>query len=517
MSTNQWQDLMGSTNFSSKQADDESSLFSFTHLAAIAQSKEASADDSEFYSGVFTPAKTSAFNQFLTAREEEHPDDEFLNHGFKGPEYDEEESDVHLFSGPSGWQGFFSQDEGSWGLRRGTSKWQTGLLGDGSLSKILDTRFSRLGQTKQSAMKTAEPTGTAPGMAPSFQIGDEVQARLGGMTLKGTVQAINGDMVTVSNGKVTKEVPAADVRSLGEVENKNQEIKQRDDAEHAQQDQADKQNKKNDRIQNSVAVSGAQGDPQQMAGALENVGYKLFITYRDDAQLDRAAQEYAEWTGGEELPDGSYRQHDTAYVDEWHLIYDDKDSITSRYGFFDVVPSGQTGQDWKKGPAQGYSNRNKVQVQRREIIKPLIQAGLRATGDVQEVRVSGSLKKGSSEYTVLKIAASRLLVNPSHKGALEILTKRGLVWDVKKKVALNPSLHEHLFNEKPPQEKSSPSGGKYIERPKPGEFKSAPTEIEQDHPGAVCGKCGRTVTMGEYSIGQSSCCKADVIGEEFFH
>jgi hypothetical protein len=39
-------------------------------------------------------------------------------------------------------------------------------------------------------------------------------------------------------------------------------------------------------------------------------------------------------------------------------------------------------------------------------------------------------------------------------------------------------------------------------------------DMNAPHPGAVCGECGRTVTMGEYSGGQSSCCKAGVTAEE---
>jgi len=39
-------------------------------------------------------------------------------------------------------------------------------------------------------------------------------------------------------------------------------------------------------------------------------------------------------------------------------------------------------------------------------------------------------------------------------------------------------------------------------------------EMEREHPGAVCGDCGRTVTEGEYSFGGSNCCKADVVPEE---
>jgi hypothetical protein len=34
--------------------------------------------------------------------------------------------------------------------------------------------------------------------------------------------------------------------------------------------------------------------------------------------------------------------------------------------------------------------------------------------------------------------------------------------------------------------------------------------------GCVCSECGRTVTVAEYSNGESVCCHKDVIAEEFY-
>lgn len=39
-------------------------------------------------------------------------------------------------------------------------------------------------------------------------------------------------------------------------------------------------------------------------------------------------------------------------------------------------------------------------------------------------------------------------------------------------------------------------------------------EMKKLHHGAVCSDCGRTVTNGEYSKGESNCCKKDVVPEE---
>lgn len=39
-------------------------------------------------------------------------------------------------------------------------------------------------------------------------------------------------------------------------------------------------------------------------------------------------------------------------------------------------------------------------------------------------------------------------------------------------------------------------------------------KMKKPHPGAVCSNCGKTVSEGEYSEGQSNCCKQDVVPEE---
>jgi len=39
-------------------------------------------------------------------------------------------------------------------------------------------------------------------------------------------------------------------------------------------------------------------------------------------------------------------------------------------------------------------------------------------------------------------------------------------------------------------------------------------EMKKMHPGAVCSSCGKDMTEGEYSKGESNCCKADVVPEE---
>jgi predicted amidophosphoribosyltransferase len=41
-------------------------------------------------------------------------------------------------------------------------------------------------------------------------------------------------------------------------------------------------------------------------------------------------------------------------------------------------------------------------------------------------------------------------------------------------------------------------------------------EAQKEHEGAVCSECGRTVTEGEYSLGESLCHVANVIAVEDF-
>jgi hypothetical protein len=75
----------------------------------------------------------------------------------------------------------------------------------------------------------------------------------------------------------------------------------------------------------------------------------------------------------------------------------------------------------------------------------------------------------------------------------------------------------HVYYEGP-QEKEAGKGADYLQRVKDQSLGKKPVidEMSREKPGAVCGECGRTVTEGEYSSGESSCCHAEVTAEEFF-
>lgn len=258
---------------------------------------------------------------------------------------------------------------------------------------------SAAGLLGEMALMAAAPAAPAPALAPAFNVGDEVRGKLpSGAMFNGAVVSLTGDKVVVQNEKgIKRELPVGSLQSQGDV---NQAVT--DNKHQLRKDQENdrlnhKQNQKNERIENSVIVTDAKGSPEQLAPVLEANGYKLFLTYRDSSHLERAEMEYALWTGGEQLPDEAAKQHDTAYVDEWHLEYDDKENFSQEYGFFNVEPSGRTGANWKKGPAIGYSTRSKVRVQRREIIEPLVRAGLRATGGTAELHASSMEPKPTSD------------------------------------------------------------------------------------------------------------------------
>ena len=104
-------------------------------------------------------------------------------------------------------------------------------------------------------------------------------------------------------------------------------------------------------------------------------------------------------------------------------------------------------------------------------------------------------KPGTPEWDELKNAiwGFQKKLAPALGGdeAKRILEKYGLTWD--------PATNR-------------PIKGMFKES-KPNNYDA---EMSQEKPGAVCSECGRTVTEGEYSYGQSKCCDAEVTAEEFF-
>ncbi len=238
----------------------------------------------------------------------------------------------------------------------------------------------------------------------SFQVGDEVRGRMeSGAYFNGEVSSIKEDgSVNISRGKVVKTFPVHAVELRADVEQeaqRNQTDYKRQQQEEAEARERERAEGKSDYArgrrerlkEEAITVTDYHGNPEMMANALRNEGYKLYLTYREFDQLETAVEKYEEWSQGAPFDEQCAKQYETAYTAEWHLVYDDPGGELSRqYGFFNIVPSGVTGHDWRKGEAQGYSLGDRVSVQRSELIEPLVRAGLRmqCSGSVQELRAS---------------------------------------------------------------------------------------------------------------------------------
>jgi hypothetical protein len=249
--------------------------------------------------------------------------------------------------------------------------------------------FSDLGGSKPDLSKLGDAAAPAPALEKSynFQEGDEVRANLGaGSMLRGEIVAVNGDKVDIKSmtGKVFKDIDIAKVHSSEEVEEqKNQNIHQvKEELQHKESPEG----KKQDRVENSVAMK-ANGSPGQMVPELQRRGYSLTVKYKGTKPqyLQQAEQEYADWTGGDQLPDESVKPYDTMYGREWTLVYTDPER--SMPVFFDVEPMGI--HEGKRSPEPiGLSQRDRVVVNYPEIVGELVKAGLRCTTETQEVRTS---------------------------------------------------------------------------------------------------------------------------------
>lgn len=370
MSNMRWQDLLGGFN-ESKTADtqdDETTPLNFQQLASVAAGKEASEDESEFYSSMFAPAKTSVFHDFF--------------------------------------------------------------------------------EEKQASIRKVALPGGAPGMAPAFAVGDEVSVRMGASDFKGTVEAIDGDQVTISKGKITKTVPIGDVKSLAEIENKNQEIRQRDDEDHAQQERAEQDaatQEHQERVKR-LTQSEATGTYDQLANYLMSAGYKLKLDV-SDAQLEEFSNKYQELSG-EELNATSRPKADAhANKGGWTVEFADTPVVRKFLPWpIDVERTGLSPRPGE-GNERAVTNGKTIKVRYNRPVWELIARGLRytATDDAQEVRVS-SLKtshkaiprKGDMDYARLKIAIQNLhmpnpmkgvMGGPSDEEAKAVLAEYGLVWD----------------------------------------------------------------------------------------
>lgn len=512
MSNLRWQDLMGSASFD-KVADDESSPLNFEQLASIAETEHKEAeDDSAQYSEMFAPAKTSAFTDYLKPK--------------TADEFDSVAND----------------DED--------------ILTEACMTA-----------SKKGHRKTAD--AAAPGAAYDLKIGDAAIAQVPGATFEGVVIAIEGDKITLErevNGKTyTRAFAKGNVKPAAAVAEHKQQRQQEDEAERAETERAEQDaasQEQQERIKR-LTQSEATGTYDQLAGYLGSAGYKLKLDVSDE-QLETFANKYQELTGEELNATSRPKSPEHANKGGWTVEFADTPEVRQYLPWpIDVEKSGLAPRSGE-GNERAVTNGKTIKVRYNRPVWELIARGLRYSpkDEAQEVRVSSSkkarLEKGSSDYIVVKMAARVLLANNNPKEVKEahgFLANRGLVWSAAtKKVVVASKTGADKIAQQPMPQKGSPEwhelkiaiqsfqmnpamlgvmGGPNLEeagrtlaryglvwdeaknKPVKGIFKES-EDMTQEHPGAVCGECGRTVTNGEYSKGESDCCKAEVKAEEEF-
>jgi hypothetical protein len=136
----------------------------------------------------------------------------------------------------------------------------------------------------------------------------------------------------------------------------------------------------------SVVVPEISGDMAQFASALQGQGYRLVLKYKGSQYLEQAEQEYANWTGGEQLPDSCVKQYGNMFGREWTLVFVYQEGMPVP---FPIEPMGTHGGRPSAEPI-GLSKGHVVTVNYPQIIGELVKSGLRINCSelVQEVRAS---------------------------------------------------------------------------------------------------------------------------------
>lgn len=220
--------------------------------------------------------------------------------------------------------------------------------------------------------------------AGDIQPGDRVRVSRGaGSFMWGEAEEVTPEGILVK-GRV---YPLDAVKTEEEVEGEKERGKREWQEEDEALDEAAKQKKRDERINNSVSVKNPTGSAAVMVPELQRRNYSLTLKYKAPQYLTQAEQEWADWTGGEQLSDECAKQYDTMYGREWTLTYSDPER--SMPVFFEIDPMGT--HEGKRSPKPiGLSQRDKVIVNYPEIISQLVKAGLRMQcgGSTQELRAS---------------------------------------------------------------------------------------------------------------------------------
>ena len=252
----------------------------------------------------------------------------------------------------------------------------------GSLKKvgISNPEGSRLANKKADA---------ASALVSSLQEGDEVRGRVGANEFVGAIESINGDKVVVKSPRGPKRTfDIKDLRLESEVEAERAHGKQEWEEEGRQLSEAEKAQRREERIQNSVSVQSPTGSAGQMVPELQRRGYSLTLKYKAPQYLQQAETEWSDWTGGEQLSDECSKQYDTMYGREWTLVYNDKDR--NMPVFFEIDPMG-THEGKRSLKPIGLSQKDRVVVNYPEIISELVKAGLRMNCGASTQELGGTM------------------------------------------------------------------------------------------------------------------------------
>ncbi len=246
-----------------------------------------------------------------------------------------------------------------------------------------DGEFSDIGGVKPLKVTAAE-----------FQEGDEVRGHLpSGVEFPGAIESINGNDVVIKSDRGPKRTfKMKDITPGKEYDLKVQHNIQRQKQDQAEEAEAAKGKKRDDRIENSVTINNPTGSAGQMVPELQRRGYLLTLKYKADQYLDQAQSEWEEWTGGEQLGEECVKQYNTMYGREWTLVYSDPNRDMPV--FFEVEPMGI--HEGKRSPKPiGLSQKDRVVVNYPEIIGELVKVGLRMNceSSTQELRTSSMTSK----------------------------------------------------------------------------------------------------------------------------
>jgi len=126
----------------------------------------------------------------------------------------------------------------------------------------------------------------------------------------------------------------------------------------------------------AVPATGTYGD---FVAMLQRKGYLLYVEIHKEAEKDKVIEEYAEWSGGQQLPEECIRPYTTgeSFWREWTLIYQYEPSWAAP---FDLVRTGTGGggKGKERRPVGIIDNKGKVMVRWPVIVEKCVRAGLRA-------------------------------------------------------------------------------------------------------------------------------------------